>query len=149
VATTFNTVRLVERLNYLFGGILIIGSVFVATQSQALGLAIGVVLTCLNFAVLRGLVSDGTLVPVGVEGLKGMAEVSRWILPSDGLWRGVIYGLEPPLVLLIAAGEAPDLANANPFYAPAPPPLIFVIWSVAWIALVLGLAARSFERRDL
>jgi hypothetical protein len=75
--------------------------------------------------------------------------VSRWLLPSDGLWRGVIYGLEPPLVLLIAAGEAPELANANPFYAAAPPPLAFVIWSVVWVGVVLGAAAWWFERRDL
>lgn len=59
-AGSLNTVRLVERLNYVFGGLLIIGSVFVATQSQALGLAIGVALTCLNFAVLRGLVYKWT-----------------------------------------------------------------------------------------
>jgi ABC-2 type transport system permease protein len=94
-------------------------------------------------------VMAGVAAALGVELLGRVAEVSRWILPSDGLWRGVIYGLEPPLVLLIAAGEAPDLAKANPFYAPAPPPLIFVVWSVVWIALVLGLAARWFERRDL
>jgi hypothetical protein len=36
-----------------------------------------------------------------VVGLLG-AEASRWLLPTDGLWRGVIYGLEPPLVVLIA-----------------------------------------------
>lgn len=94
-------------------------------------------------------VMAGVAAALGVDLLGRVAEVSRWILPSDGLWRGVIYGLEPPLVLLIAAGEAPELANANPFYAPAPPPLIFVIWSVVWIGLVLGLAARWFERRDL
>ena len=94
-------------------------------------------------------VMAGVASALGVDLLGRVAEASRWILPSDGLWRGVIYGLEPPLVLLIAAGEAPELANANPFYAPAPPPLIFVVWSVVWIGLVLGLAARWFERRDL
>ena len=94
-------------------------------------------------------VMAGVAAALGVDLLGRVAEVSRWILPSDGLWRGVIYGLEPPLVLLIAAGEAPELANANPFYAPAPPPLIFVIWSVVWMGLVLGLAAWRFERRDL
>jgi len=94
-------------------------------------------------------VMAGVATALGVEVLGRVAEASRWLLPSDGLWRGVIYGLEPPLVLLIAAGEAPELANANPFYAPAPPALIFVIWSVVWIGLVLGLAARWFERRDL
>jgi ABC-type transport system involved in multi-copper enzyme maturation permease subunit len=85
----------------------------------------------------------------GVELLGRVAEVSRWLLPSDGLWRGVIYGLEPPLVVLLAAGEAPGLANANPFYASAPPALAFVLWSIAWMGLVLGLASWWFERRDL
>jgi ABC-type transport system involved in multi-copper enzyme maturation permease subunit len=94
-------------------------------------------------------VMAGVASALGVDLLGQVAEASRWVFPSDGLWRGVIYGLEPPLVLLIAAGEAPELASANPFYAPAPPPLIFVVWSVVWIGLVLGLAARWFERRDL
>jgi ABC-type transport system involved in multi-copper enzyme maturation permease subunit len=86
---------------------------------------------------------------LGVELLERVAEASRWVLPTDGLWRGVIYGLEPPLVVLIAAGEAPGLAEANPFFAATPPPLPFVLWSIAWMALVMGLAAWRFERRDL
>jgi predicted ABC-type transport system involved in lysophospholipase L1 biosynthesis ATPase subunit len=85
-----------------------------------------------------------------LAGLLGQAaEASRWVLPSDGLWRGVIYGLEPPLLVLLAAGEAPRLAEANPFYAAAPPAPLFVIWSVVWMGLVLGLAAWRFDRRDL
>ncbi len=91
----------------------------------------------------------GVAAALGVEGLKGVAEVSRWILPTDGLWRGVIYGLEPPLVALIAAGRAPNLVEANPFYAATPPPLPFVIWSVVWMAAVLGIATWWFSRRDL
>jgi ABC-type transport system involved in multi-copper enzyme maturation permease subunit len=94
-------------------------------------------------------VMAGIATALGIELLGQVAEASRWLFPSDGLWRGVIYGLEPPLVLLIAAGEAPELANANPFYAAAPPPLVFVIWSIAWVGLVLGAAAWWFERRDL
>jgi len=91
----------------------------------------------------------GVATALGVTALGTVAEVSRWLLPSDGLWRGVIYGLEPPLVVLIAAGQVPRLADANPFYASSPPPLGFVIWSVVWIALVLGAASWWFERRDL
>jgi ABC-type transport system involved in multi-copper enzyme maturation permease subunit len=87
---------------------------------------------------------------LGVAALAPIAEASRWVLPTDGLWRGVIYGLEPSLVALIATGgSARNLANANPFYATTPPPLPFVIWSVVWIALVLGAAAWWFDRRDL
>ena len=91
----------------------------------------------------------GVATALGVTALGSVAEASRWLLPSDGLWRGVIYGLEPPLVVLIAAGRAPGLVDANPFYASSPPPLAFVVWSVVWIALILGAASWWFERRDL
>jgi ABC-type transport system involved in multi-copper enzyme maturation permease subunit len=94
-------------------------------------------------------VMAGVAAAFGVELLGQVAEASRWILPSDGLWRGVVYGLEPPLVVMLAAGMGPGLADANPFYASAPPPLAFVLWSVVWIGLVLGLASWWFERRDL
>jgi hypothetical protein len=95
-------------------------------------------------------VMAGVAAALGVEGLRGIAEASRWILPTDGLWRGVIYGLEPPLVVMIAGGADPgNLAEANPFYATTPPPLPFVIWSVVWMVLVLGAATWWFERRDL
>ena len=91
----------------------------------------------------------GVAAAFGVELLGQAAEISRWIFPSDGLWRGVVYGLEPPLVVLLATGNLPRFADANPFYATAPPPLPFVIWSVVWVALVLGASSWWFERRDL
>jgi ABC-type transport system involved in multi-copper enzyme maturation permease subunit len=94
-------------------------------------------------------VMAGVAAFLGVELLGRVAEVSRWLLPSDGLWRGVVYGLEPPFVVLLAAGEAERIAESNPFYASSPPPIAFVAWSVVWIGLVVGLAAWWFERRDL
>ena len=81
--------------------------------------------------------------------LVAVAEASRWLLPTDGLWRGTIYGLEPPLVVLIAVGRGGAAANANPFFAPAAPPLAFVAWSVVWVTIVLGLSIVSLSRRDL
>lgn len=91
----------------------------------------------------------GVAAALGVDALRSVAEGSRWILPTDGLWRGVIYGLEPPLVVMIAAGRAGALAEANPFYATELPSMAFIGWSVLWMALVLGAASWWFERRDL
>ena len=91
----------------------------------------------------------GVAAAFGVGLLGQVAEASRWLFPSDGLWRGVVYGLEPPFVVLLAAGNVPRFADANPFYAATPPPLPFVIWSVVWMVLVLGVASWWFERRDL
>ena len=70
--------------------------------------------------------------------------VVNLILPTDGLWRGAIFNLEP--AALIAVGAA---ANNSPFGAIAPPTGAFVAWAVGWIVAVLGLAAFSFRRRDL
>lgn len=77
------------------------------------------------------------------------ADVMRVIMPTDGLWRGVIYGLEPPLVLLIAAGRDPEAMAANPFFAGSPPPGPFVAWSVVWVVIVLLAGIALFRRREL
>jgi ABC-2 type transport system permease protein len=81
--------------------------------------------------------------------LATVARASRWLFPTDGLWRGVIYGLEPPLVLFGARAAAGLRADANPFYAATPPPLEFVVWSVVWVAIVLAIAAWSLNRREI
>ena len=81
--------------------------------------------------------------------LVAAAEASRWLLPSDGLWRGTIYSLEPQLVVAGAISGAGEAADANPFFASTPPPATFLAWSVAWIVVVLVLAVVSLRRRDL
>ena len=80
--------------------------------------------------------------------LVAVAEASRWLLPSDGLWRGTIYGLEPPAFVLVALGRAGPAA-LSPFFALNPPPTEFLAWSVAWVAIALGVAVVSLARRDL
>ena len=79
--------------------------------------------------------------------IRGTSDALRVLLPTDGLWRGVIYGLEPPAVLLLAAGTR--VSGANPFYASAPPPPEFVAWGVVWIVLVLAGGIALFRRREL
>jgi ABC-2 type transport system permease protein len=110
------------------------------------GGAISVVLFGLAWmaGVLGGI---ATLFDAGA--LASAARASRWLFPSDGLWRGVVYGLEPPLVLFGARVAAGSRVEANPFFAASPPPLEFVAWSVAWIAIVLGIAAWSLNRREI
>ena len=81
--------------------------------------------------------------------LVDVAEASRWLLPSDGLWRGTIYSLEPPAVVIAALGRGGPAAQANPFFAIGAPSSVFIAWSVAWVVLVLGAAIVSLARRDL
>ena len=84
----------------------------------------------------------------GVQGLAGAGEAFRLLFPTDGLWRGVIYGLEPPQVVSITQLGGP-LAASNPFYADTPPTTAFTVWCVVWVVGVLALGAWLFRRREL
>ena len=57
---TGDKVRRVERLNYVIGGALVIGAALTQPRAIALGIAVGVALTCLNFFFLRRLVTRWT-----------------------------------------------------------------------------------------
>ncbi|MFN8630860.1 MAG: ABC transporter permease [Chloroflexota bacterium] len=84
----------------------------------------------------------------GVRALAGVGDAMRVVFPTDVLWRGVIYGLEPSQVVL-ATRQAGRVAASNPFFADQPPPTVFIVWSVVWVGLVLGLGAWLFRRREL
>jgi ABC-type transport system involved in multi-copper enzyme maturation permease subunit len=79
--------------------------------------------------------------------LEIVGNVGRALLPTDGLWHGVIFGLEPDVV--IQAAKTQPLAEANPFFAGSPPSPLFLAWAVAWVVIVLGLAILSLRRREL
>lgn len=50
----------IERLNYALGGVLVIAAALTQGRSIALGVAVGVALTCLNFLAVRRLVFRAT-----------------------------------------------------------------------------------------
>jgi ABC-type transport system involved in multi-copper enzyme maturation permease subunit len=79
--------------------------------------------------------------------LEIVGQVGRALLPTDGLWRGVIYGLEPGFV--IAAARNQPLAEASPFFAATPPAASFLAWAALWVVIVMTIAAISLRRREL
>jgi ABC-type transport system involved in multi-copper enzyme maturation permease subunit len=79
--------------------------------------------------------------------IQNVGTISSLILPTDGLWRAAIYNLEP--VAVLAVGKAAREASGNPFFVPSGPTAAYMIWSLAWIAGMLGLAMWSFRRREL
>ena len=77
----------IERLNFLFGGLLVIACALLTRRDQALGAAVGVVLTCLNFAFMNRL-------------------IGRWIEDAkrgDGAGSSRIALIMPKMVLLMGA----------------------------------------------
>lgn len=80
--------------------------------------------------------------------IENVGTVSRLILPTDGLWRGAVYAMEPDAVLA-ALRTAGTVGRANPFSAADPPPIAFLVWVVLWFALMLALSIWSFRNREL
>jgi ABC-type transport system involved in multi-copper enzyme maturation permease subunit len=116
-------------------------STFIAPMA---GGAIAVV--CFGLVWLAGIagsigeiLANDTLVRVGV--------VTRLLLPTDGLWRGAMFSLEP-LALVSAAGRATALVG-NPFLAQAAPTTPFLVWCAVWVVAVLAGAVFVFRSREI
>jgi hypothetical protein len=92
------SIHRIERLNYILGGILVVAGAITQPRTIALGVAVGVALTCANFFVLRKLVvkwtSDAAQGKTGnapylmlpkMIGLMGLVAVSILLLPIDAV----------------------------------------------------------------
>ena len=82
------------------------------------------------------------------QAVEDIGIVSRLILPTDGLWRGAVYAMEPDAVIA-ALRAAGTIGRANPFTAVDPPPTAFLLWVFVWFSLMLALAIWSFRTREI
>jgi ABC-type transport system involved in multi-copper enzyme maturation permease subunit len=117
-----------------------------ATRLPAMTAGI-VALALFGLAWIGGIVG-GIGLAIGNEAVAQAGTISRYLLPTDGLWRGTVFQLEPLSMLLGGLGGGPA-ARAYPFYEPAPPPPSYVWWAIGWIVVVLLLGLLSFRRREL
>ncbi len=82
---------------------------------------------------------------LGNDGVERVGTVSRIILPTDGLWRGAMNAFQDPAALVqMGPGE-----GGFPFLSEAPLAPAYLAWAALWIAVIWGLTALSFSRRDI
>lgn len=132
---------------YLAGQALVLLSLTVLLSTRLPPIAGGAIaVVAYGLAWMAGILGKIGAV-IGISSLVSVSEASRYLLPTDALWQGVVYGLEPSFVINSVGDEI--VARSSPFFADAPPPLLLVAWSVAWIAIVLALAIAQLRRREL
>jgi len=140
--------RPAEFLGFLIAEGLVLLTFGLVLSTRLSGMVGGVIaLILFGMAWLGGIVG-GIGAAFDNEIIERVGTATKLILPTDGLWRGAVYALEPAAVLAAAAGSGPAFA-ANPFYAAAPPPLAYLVWCALWLAAMLGLAIWSFSRREI
>jgi ABC-2 type transport system permease protein len=138
----------VDLIVYVAAEGLVLLSLGMLLSTRLSGITAGVIaLVAWLMGWIAGVVGD---IGTGLQNqaLENVGIVSHLLLPSDGLWRGAIYAMEPDT--LIAAMRALGTAGrANPFAATDPPPAQFLVWVVAWFAIVLTLSIWSFRTREI
>jgi ABC-2 type transport system permease protein len=82
------------------------------------------------------------------QAIENVGIISHILLPTDGLWRGAIYAMEPDS-LIATMRAAGTFGRANPFAAVDPPPTAFLVWVVAWFAVMLAVSIWSFRTREI
>ena len=109
-------------------------------------MASGVVAVGLFGATWIAGVVGGIGASLGNEAVARVGDVSRMLLPTDGLWRGAMHAFQDPTALVQMGG---DEVGAFPFLGVAPLTPAYLVWAAVWVAMVGGLAAVSFVRKDL
>jgi ABC-type transport system involved in multi-copper enzyme maturation permease subunit len=138
----------IDLIVYVAADGLVLLSLGMLLSTRLSGITAGVIaLVAWLMAWIAGVVGD---IGTGLQNqaLQNVGVVSHLLLPSDGLWRGAIYAMEPDT--LIAAMRALGTAGrANPFAAVDPPPIEFLAWVIFWFAIVLGASVWSFRTREI
>jgi ABC-type transport system involved in multi-copper enzyme maturation permease subunit len=138
----------VELVLYVAAEGLALLSLGLVLSTRLSGITGGVIaLVAWLMAWIAGVVGD---IGTGLQNsaLQNVGTISHLLLPTDGLWRGAVYAMEPDVILtaLRAAGTA---GRANPFSAVDPPPAAFLAWVVVWFGLMLTLSIWSFRTREI
>ncbi len=77
---------------------------------------------------------------VGYEPLVYIGIASSLLVPSEALWKMAAAGMQPAVV---------NSLMLTPFSQASPPSTAMLVYTLIYIAVVVGLAVRTFARRDL
>jgi len=132
---------------YLAGQALLLLSLTVFLSTRLAPIAGGAIaVVAFGLAWMAGVLGKIGLA-LGATALVTVSDALRYLLPTDALWQGVVYGLEPSFVVnAVGDGVGPQ---ASPFFAAAPPSGAIVAWAAVWLVLVLSLAVSQLRRREL
>lgn len=83
----------------------------------------------------------------GIHSLHTASEISQYLMPTDGMWQGSIYYLEPSSFITQTLGES--ARTQGPFFTQTAPTWQYLTWASIWLLLVLVLGLVSLERREL
>ncbi|HEV2952687.1 MAG TPA: ABC transporter permease subunit [Candidatus Dormibacteraeota bacterium] len=131
---------------YMSGEGVVLVSLALLFSTRLPGLAGGIVGVVLFLMAWLGGVVGTIGQALNNSAVSQIGDISRVILPTDGLWRGGVYSLEPSTVISQGVGRG---LQGNPFFAPSPPNSAYLLWVAIWVITITSLAAWSLSRRQI
>jgi ABC-type transport system involved in multi-copper enzyme maturation permease subunit len=132
---------------YLAGEGIVVMSLALVLSTWLSGMTAGVIALVLFFVAWIGGIAGAIGQVFGNAGISNAGTVSQLLLPTDALWRGSVYELEPVLYRDVL-GATTERAG-NPFFVQSPPSAAFLIWTACWVVLIVALAIWNFRRREV
>jgi len=138
----------VQLLAYVSAEGLVLLSMALLLSTRLPGIAGGAI-TAIGFlmAWIGGIVG-GIGTAFQNQAIEDVGIVSRLLLPTDALWRGAVFSMEPASVVAVAKA-APPGASANPFLATHGQPVEMLLWVGFWFLAVVALSVWSFRTREV
>jgi ABC-type transport system involved in multi-copper enzyme maturation permease subunit len=119
------------------------GSALISTLANGV-----VVFTLFGLAWLAGVIElIGTILQN--HGMLNLGIVVSLLVPSDAIWRGASYYLQPASMLAMAGRETMSVPLPLAFASTAPPPPTFLLWALLYPLVLLAATIWTFARRDL
>jgi ABC-type transport system involved in multi-copper enzyme maturation permease subunit len=136
----------VTALSLLAAQTIVLLTLAVLLSTAVSPMASGVIAVGLFGATWIAGVVGGIGESLGNDAVERVGIVSQMLLPTDGLWRGAMHGFQDPTALVVFGGSE---VEAFPFLSVAPLTAAYLAWAAVWVAMMWGLAAASFVRKDL
>ena len=134
-------------LGYLAGVAAVVTTGAVALATRLPSIAAGVVAALLFGLAWIGGILESAGLALGNTSLADAGTLVALVFPSDALYRGALYALQPAVFTAAAATAAQPAGN--PFSVTGPPPTALLAWAFGWIVVVLTAAILAFRARDL
>lgn len=139
----------VKAIAYLVGEGVVLLTLTLLGSTRLPPMTVGICALVLYGIVWLGGVAGAIGSALGKPTITHIGTAASLLLPTDGLWRGALFNLEPAAAIAALSATAQTATANAPFVVLAPPPTAYLLWALGWVALMLLLAVRSLEGRDL
>jgi ABC-type transport system involved in multi-copper enzyme maturation permease subunit len=147
-ATGYAPPHPLAALAFLAGVAAVVTTAAVALATRLPALAAGIVAALLFGLAWIGGIVESIGLALGNQRLADAGTVVALLFPSDALWRGALYALQPAAFTAVAANATASGA-VNPFTVTSPPPAPLLAWACGWIVVVILAGTASFRTRDM